>query len=954
MDSPERVAARRPGRALRAVLQLTVVTALLAIASATHADELTVVPARDGALGAWLVAGPLYADPLSAEQGHDLPEPRAGAVVRDKIAFRLATTPNGRFDVRSLLRAGDHAFALFGARLRVARASRLLLVLGVDDGVSVLLDGREIYRRNEVRPAFHDDDAVAFDAPEGDHSLLVRARQFKGPWQFRARLLDAADLLPPAHVAFVLPGTEADNPAAIASDMASAQLSLEPSGDRYRPDLLVHWLGGAPSGVDTPVRVRASVSHGSSSRPLYDVSLGAVRATDRGVFDLSAALPDVLASDVRDDEPGGKLVFEVSAGGRVFTFDRPMIPAVRKAVARIDAALRNRIRALASSLDVADVVESTLRLERDRLVGFVSSGDTDTEATDSECRAVDSFVSTLEDGKDPIRTIPGPARLAYRSPLDGKLHPFGLYVPPGFSPASDKKYPLVVSLHGLNGLPMQMLRIFFGQDDPTHRAPWEDRHIHDFAPLQAFVVAPSGFGNLSYREAGEADVMTLRNWVTTHFPIDQDRVYVTGLSMGGTGTALVAFHYPDSFAAAAPLCGYHSFAIRSDVAGRVLRPWEKSLVEYWSTVSWADNGQHLPLYVVQGTKDLPAKNSGVLIDRYKNLGYSITDEHPDVGHDVWQMTYEGFKAFHWLDRHRRVDAPRSVEFKTSSMRYLDHDWVHVLALHQQLGWAKVSARAASRTKLEVTTTGVDALRLDPPPSVLDRSKSVSVVADGQHLSFEPGQPLVMFLDGTWKQGTPPPPAALAKTPGRSGPITDAFHEPMVFVYGTRDPSATRLNHEVATTLAHPGFGVEARWPVLADIDVDEAMASSHALFLVGNARSNAYLARIEARLPIRIEGDAVVAGASRFRGEQVGTMFIYPNPEHPERYVLVLEGADITGLLRGLSLPRLLPDFIVYDAGLAGARGQTVLGTAHVLAGGMFDSAWNLPGDVADGSTATR
>ena len=67
-------------------------------------------------------------------------------------------------------------------------------------------------------------------------------------------------------------------------------------------------------------------------------------------------------------------------------------------------------------------------------------------------------------------------------------------------------------------------------------------------------------------------------------PIDRDRVTITGPSMGGIGAASVPLRHPDRFAAAAPLCGYHSYFVRRDVSGRPIRPWEHVVAEERSNV----------------------------------------------------------------------------------------------------------------------------------------------------------------------------------------------------------------------------------------------------------------------------------------------------------------------------------------------------------------------------------
>src|SRR5262249_52811262 len=157
------------------------------------------------------------------------------------------------------------------------------------------------------------------------------------------------------------------------------------------------------------------------------------------------------------------------------------------------------------------------------------------------------------------------------------------------------------------------------------------------------------------------------------------------------------------FAAAEPLCGYHSYLIRGDIAGRAMWPWEKLLAEQRSNTSWADNGTYLPLYVWHGKRDYPEKNSGVLIDRYKALEYSVEHEHPNVGHDVWKRAYEGVQGFRWLSQKTRPLHKRHVLFKTDSPRYTDDAWVHVLATAPGLEFATVDAKVVEPGSVQMTT-----------------------------------------------------------------------------------------------------------------------------------------------------------------------------------------------------------------------------------------------------------
>jgi len=187
----------------------------------------------------------------------------------------------------------------------------------------------------------------------------------------------------------------------------------------------------------------------------------------------------------------------------------------------------------------------------------------------------------------------------------------------------------------------------------------------------------------------------------------------------------------------------------------------------------------------------------------------------------------------------------------------------------------------------------------------------------------------------------------------TGPIPDVFHEPLLFVWGAADPTQARANEEVARAWARVRSGVRVDYPVLSDTEFfarGEAIANDHALFLVGNAKSNRVVRELEPDLPIRIEGDGIVVGNKRVEPEdgpadhsQLGAAFIHPNPRRPDRYVVVVEGIGPLGTWRSLSLPEMLPDYVVFDRGVAPARGMLILGGASVRAAGHFGNDWLVP-----------
>ncbi|MDG2131837.1 MAG: prolyl oligopeptidase family serine peptidase [Fuerstiella sp.] len=116
--------------------------------------------------------------------------------------------------------------------------------------------------------------------------------------------------------------------------------------------------------------------------------------------------------------------------------------------------------------------------------------------------------------------------------------------------------------------------------------------------------------------------------------IDEDRIYLTGLSMGGFGTWRLAAHSPDRFAAIAPICG----------GGE---PY------------WTRRFPHLPTWAFHGAKDrvVPLERSQEMIDAVKkNGGLPKLTVYPEAGHDSWTETYNNPQLYEWLLAQKR-DGP---------------------------------------------------------------------------------------------------------------------------------------------------------------------------------------------------------------------------------------------------------------------------------------------------------
>ncbi len=978
MTTPSAARASRRARAgVRLALALGPLVALATRGfTPAHAEEAApqpppvarVGPSADGHLGAWLLLGayksasngikqkapdPLLVPPPDVDEAALAPtlggEGPKQTGMKDPPRWTLAQSGDGAIDVKAALTARTADVIAYAAgTLHLARPAKLLLLLGTDDGVRVFVDKKPVFSRDEARPQRDDDDLVPLDLGAGDHTILLKLHQREGAWSFRARVVDS-ELAPPEGAWLALPGTGPSESALLAAKMSWVSVDRALAADGYAPKVTVRYPEGVPLGI--PLRVTARLDAPANGKPtdpkpapVFDVDAGEVPPSG----ELQVTLPRLGGADLPLLEDRASSIVVKVAGREVTSRFFPK-KLVREVWAKADVALP-KLAAAPPAFLKPDSLE-TMQLAARRLAGFVARGDVDGDALVAEAKALDAALAKVASGVDPYVGATGVLRMAYRSPVDDDLSEYGLYVPPGYKPGSAKKWPLIVTLHGLNGKPLAMIRYLFGGDDPNRENEWEDRHpIDPPSALDAFVVSPDAHGNAMYRDMGEDDVMRVLDRIVARYAIDETKVTITGPSMGGIGAAAIPLRHPDRFAAAEPLCGYHSYFVRRDFLGRLIRPWERTIAEERSNVEWALNGAALPLYIVHGTQDLPVENSQVLIDKYDALKYSVRHEHPNLGHNVWQTTYEDLKGAKWLLEHARDPHPTRVKFRTIRLRDGDDAWVHVVGLATPDGWGQIEARVKDKHTLSATTSGIDELRFDRDPKLVDAG-AVTVVADGTALAFDADTKLELHKEGgAWKPG-PAVHAGPWKRGLVTGPFRDVFHGNILFVWGASDPSQARANEEVARAFAAVRYGVHVKYEVVSDLEFEargDALANARSLFLVGNARSNKVVRAFEDELPVKLDGDALVMGGTRYTGNQLGTAFVRPNPKRPDRYLAVVEGTSALGTWRALSLPDLVPDFVVWDERIAPARGQMLLSAGMVLAGGFFKNDWSLPEKVDD------
>ena len=210
-------------------------------------------------------------------------------------------------------------------------------------------------------------------------------------------------------------------------------------------------------------------------------------------------------------------------------------------------------------------------------------------------------------------------------------------------PDSDtmRRYPLVIFLHGSGER---------GKDNEA-QLKWG---VMNFATDQnmmlhpALVIAPQcpekvNWSNFS-REKNSTEMrlqptptrpmellIGLIHQLIKTMPVDSNRIYITGLSMGGYGTYDAIERYPHLFAAAVPVCG-------------------------GGDVSKAPSIVHIPIWVVHGAED-PAVNPLYSLDMLQALtkagAHPGFTQYPEVGHFSWLGAYSDPMIMEWMFRQRK-------------------------------------------------------------------------------------------------------------------------------------------------------------------------------------------------------------------------------------------------------------------------------------------------------------
>lgn len=194
-----------------------------------------------------------------------------------------------------------------------------------------------------------------------------------------------------------------------------------------------------------------------------------------------------------------------------------------------------------------------------------------------------------------------------------------LHIPDHYEKESSIKWPLILFLHGAGerGDDLELVK--------AHGIPM----IAERDPSFPFITISPQCPEDSFWNAEQDGLMALVDEIIANFNVDPDRLYLTGLSMGGYGTWHLAAEYPGRFAAIAPICG----------GGNPNR-----IHELIGTPTWA----------FHGAKDdiVPITESKKMVDTLRENGGNVSFTiYPESNHNSWTETYNNPELYSWFLGH---------------------------------------------------------------------------------------------------------------------------------------------------------------------------------------------------------------------------------------------------------------------------------------------------------------
>lgn len=897
------------------VLFLCVLTALLAVGAQEAGGDLRwnadlrpamTPPATAPYLRSWLLCGPFtlnvpmqppydgsrvnaaaVQDFLRGAGGETAVRPVAGQVVPVSDHTTVKWTKYESPDTRVNLTAAFGGTPVFGAvayaytTLHRDAPGKVYLAGASDDGMRLWVNGKLVYDNLCVRGLFEDDDLIAVEVPAGDNAILVKVEQVADYWAFCLRVVDpaAAPVLLAAHQhpSKVWPSLATD---------AAGRLVIVTDGGRDVPSLTYPSVELQVTGAGGRVRVKETVRYRARQ---------AINTTSwpDGAYDVTCRLQRPDGSTMTAHQTWYKGDAWAATQRLLATAPKPDSPAWP---AMVHAMLVDDVR-----FRLGDDVEHA---RPEQLPGVFPAL--------AEWEEARQFA---DGGQGPFHAN-GFLHLAYLDEIDGAPQFCRAYLPAHYDPR--KQWPLVVNLHG------------YHPRNPTYIRWWGNDRRFDSYPDQGDVITiyPHGRGNTSYLGIGERDVLRCIALAKQQLSVDDNRVYLTGASMGGSGTWTVGTRHPELFAGIAPVYGGWDYRLElSADEMKKLTLAEQYRLESWSSFAQLESLLSTPVFVNHGDADTSVEvaNSRYAVRQLQRWGYDVQYwEHPGKGHEALGCEDT---LLAWMLAHRRNANPAHVRLRAAELKSAAAHWVRVEQRDDQRAVIQADAEIIAPNTIRLDTQNVLSITLSPAGPLIDPRQPIWVTwntHDIRQAQLHDGRVTLNAVGYT--------PTTLHKRPALEGPASETTNTPFAIVQGTIAPDLLmRKFCERQVNLLVADWQRRQHWTprVYKDTEISPAEQAKYSLLLIGGPNENAISRQLAGKIPLATTTNTMTVDGHVITAVDAVAQVVYPSPLNTERYISSWVPTSTAGMYFADRMDTDL-DYCLVD------------GRNGFLAQGYFDNTWQF------------
>jgi len=806
----------------------------------------------------------------------------------NEFKWKSLNNKESSIDLQKFFQGGrvENAVAYAYMTVNIEKEQKVSLLVGSDDGIKIWINGKLVHRYNKLRGLTLDEDRVEVNMKSGENSILLKIQQGTGGWGFAVRMLleeNRYNILSDNIEVFIDKDNTKDNTLSL-----SAKGNLDPELLKQNIQLDVYTTGGE------------SVSKRTLNKD--DKIILNYKNWPDGVYEFR-----YIYGDLRGDK---KVGYTTWYKGDILAAARELVNSIPLKDINTPEAITHRM--------LADMVLT-------RLGKNLQNPDS------SKLNSLHSPLMEFAELKAKKQIHSGGfVRLAYVDDIDNTPQFCRSYLPVNYD--ASKKWPLVIYLHGYN------------PDNPEIYDWWDSdkRHTSVSDIHNMIYIEPHGRGNTSYLGIGDRDVMKCIEMAKEKFNVDEERIYLTGASMGGYGVWNIATRHPELFAAIAPVYGggdYHVFTSKENIDK--MTEWEKYLNDKSSESALMESLINMPILVSHGDQDqnVNVNNSRYLVRMLQRWNYNVKyHEVPGKGHEELGVTDQ---IMTWFLQYKRNAFPKQVRVRSADLKTASAYWVSITQRNNPKEFIVADAEVLVNNIIHIDTQNALELLLTPNDELVNYNEPLKVIWNGKIFTFKNLKENKIVLRSTDYK-----PQSLCKTPKLAGPIAQFQSTPFLIVKGTlsNDPMMRKVIIQKAETLVNEWKYSQKYEPrIMNDEDVTETDMKNYSLLLLGGPEDNEITKTIFEKIPFKISKDEIVIDGKSFKAKDAALNAVYPNPYNDRRYVQIAAGTSPSGFYFYDQHKNNLAQFDYYIVdGKMPSYSKGIKDDKVMIASGFFDYNWKI------------